>query len=154
MCRGRLHQITVLEGDVVLGEVDYFDQAKALLGTVEPEAETVGGEGQRDGLFQGFLSGVSQVQLRELLRFSFETCENIVERGSENCARTSSAMHRTGSYWLNHTEEAQGPPGMELGSEQGRHGFGERAVCYRALDARWALFCSRWAMSSVAKAVC
>lgn len=47
---GGLQEMTILEGDVVLGEVGHLNQAQALLGAIEAQTHAVGGEVDGYGL--------------------------------------------------------------------------------------------------------
>lgn len=80
----RFDKITILEGDVVLREVDDLDQSQTLLWSVKAQAQAVGREGERYRVLYGTFTRVSEVELREALGFGLESGQDIVERGAED----------------------------------------------------------------------
>ena len=74
----RANKVSILERDVVLGEVNDLNKPQALLWSIESQANTVLGEVYSDRLGDWAIGGVEDIELRESLRLSLEACQNIV----------------------------------------------------------------------------
>ncbi len=70
---------------MILGEVDDFDQPQPLLGPIEAEADAVLRQDDANGISNGVLGRVQDVELWKSLRFGLEAGEDIVERSAEDC---------------------------------------------------------------------